>query len=283
RFAVVWCHVRLRCGPGGLHEGVIVCPGRQGDTGPLFHSSGFLSPRLRQFGCQRLGPVVLLLQRLPQFRRLTLGRLLALRRLVALLAPLRHLRLDFFPRLRQFGCQRLGPVVLLLQRLPQLRRLALGRLLELRRLVALLARQRHLRLDCFPRLCQFRCQRLGPVVLVLQRLPHLRRLALGRLLELRRLVALLARRRRRHLDGSQGLPRLGCQRRTSAASLFERVPPHAGRQLFFCSGGISREGGHLFALLAERLCGGRGLRFQLQIEPIDGAGGLGRLLRQNLL
>src|SRR5215216_4092076 len=64
----------------------------------------------------------------------------------------RHLRLVCPPRPREFGCQRLGPVVLLLQRLPQLRRLALGRLLKLRRLVAPLARQRHLRLDGLPRL-----------------------------------------------------------------------------------------------------------------------------------
>ena len=120
-------------------------------------------------------------------------------------------------------------------------------------------------------------------MLVLQRLPQLRRLALGRLLELRRLVALLARRRRLHLDGSPRLRQFGCQRSTASAFLFERVLHHAGRQLFSCSGGILREGGHLFALLAERLCGGRGLRFQLQIEPIDGAAGLGRLLRQNLL
>src|SRR5216684_908220 len=93
-------------------------------------------PRLRQFGYQRLGSVVLPLQRLPQFRRRALGGLLELRRLVALLARQRHLRLEVPPRLRQFSCQRLGPVVLPLQRLPQFRRRALGGLLELRRLVA---------------------------------------------------------------------------------------------------------------------------------------------------
>ena len=77
RFAVLRGHVRLHCGLSRLHEGVDVCPGGQGDTGPLFHGSGFLFhglPHLRQFGCQRLGPVVLLLQRLPQFRRRALDR-----------------------------------------------------------------------------------------------------------------------------------------------------------------------------------------------------------------
>src|SRR5207302_3905035 len=97
---------------------------------------------------------------------------------------------------------------------------------------------------------------------------------LGRLLELRRLVAPLARRGHLRLDGLPRLREFGCQR---------LGPVVLSRQLFSCSGGISRERGDLFALLAERLCGGRGLRFQLQIEPIDGAAGLGRLLRQNLL
>src|SRR5438477_3540921 len=62
RIAVLWRHAfRLLCG------------------GLLFHSGGFLfhgPPRLRQVGCQRLGPVVLPLQSLPQFRRRALGRLL---------------------------------------------------------------------------------------------------------------------------------------------------------------------------------------------------------------
>src|SRR5207245_2382071 len=79
RFAVLRGHVRLHCGLGGLHEGVAVCPGGQGDTGPLFHSGRFLfygPSHLRQFGCQRFGPVVLLLQRLPQYRRRAVDRLL---------------------------------------------------------------------------------------------------------------------------------------------------------------------------------------------------------------
>src|SRR5258708_36775675 len=37
RFAVLWRHVQLLCGLGGLHEGVAVCRQK-----PLFHSSGFL-------------------------------------------------------------------------------------------------------------------------------------------------------------------------------------------------------------------------------------------------
>ena len=65
RFAVLRGHVRLHCGLGGLHEGVAVCPGGQGDIGPLFHSGRFLfhgPSHLRQFGCQRNGLLALLLQ-----------------------------------------------------------------------------------------------------------------------------------------------------------------------------------------------------------------------------
>src|ERR1700716_4224079 len=98
RFAVLRGHVRLHCGLGGLHEGVAVCPGGQGDTGPLFHRGIlFYGPsHLRQFGCQRFGPVVLLLQRLPQFRRRAVDRLLELHRLVVLRQwrLLRHDRRD---------------------------------------------------------------------------------------------------------------------------------------------------------------------------------------------
>ena len=63
-------------------------------------------------------------------------------------------------------CQRLGPVALLLQRLSQLRRRALGgflELLELRRLVTRLARQRHLRFDVPLRPRKLARQCLGPV------------------------------------------------------------------------------------------------------------------------
>src|SRR5258708_38500869 len=42
-------HVRLHCGLGGLHEGVAVCRGGQGGTGPLFHSGGWLFRRAPPF------------------------------------------------------------------------------------------------------------------------------------------------------------------------------------------------------------------------------------------
>src|SRR5207245_10647947 len=111
----------------------------------------YVPPPRRHLARQRLGPVVLLLQRLSQLRLRTLGSLLdllKLRRLVTRLARQRHLRVDVPPlRPRQLACQRLGPVVLLLQRLSQLRRRALGGLLELRRFGTRLARQRRLRLN----------------------------------------------------------------------------------------------------------------------------------------
>src|SRR3981189_2452486 len=90
--------------------------------------------RLRQFGCQRFGPVVLLLQRLRQCRRRAVDRLAEL---VRLAVAHRQQLPDVPPRLHQFGFERLRPVVLLLQRLPQFRRRAVDRLLELHRLVVL--------------------------------------------------------------------------------------------------------------------------------------------------
>ena len=184
--------------------------------------------RPRQLARQRLGPVVLLLQRLLQLRRRALGSLLELRRLGARLARQRHLRLDVTPRLRQLARQRLGPVVLLLQRLSQLRRRALGSLLELRRLVARLARQRRLRFDVTPRLRQLARQCLGPVVFLLQRLSQLRHRALGGLLELRRLVARLARQRHLRLDVLLRLRQLARQGLCAAPLRFR---PHRLRTL----------------------------------------------------
>ncbi len=152
--------------------------------------------RPRQLASQCLGPVVLLLQRLSQLSLRTLGGLLELRRLVTRLARQRSLRLDVPLRFCQLARQRLGPVVLLLQRQSQLRCCALGNLLELlelHHLVARLARQRSLRLDVPLRFRQLARQCLGPVVLLLQRQSQLRCRVLGSLLELRRVVARLAR------------------------------------------------------------------------------------------
>ncbi len=193
-----------------------------------------VTPRLRQLARQRLGPVALLLQGLSQLRRRALGGLLELRRLDARLARQRRLRLDVTPCHRQLARQRLGPVVLLLQRLSQLLRWVLGSLLELRRLVARLTRQRHLRLDDLLRLRQLARQCLGPVVFLLQGLSQLRRRALGGLLELRRLVARLARQRHLRLDGLLRLRQLARQGLCAAPFLFQkllRFRPHRLRTL----------------------------------------------------
>ena len=47
-------------------------------------------------------------------------------------------------------------------------------------------------------------------------------------------------------------------------------------------GGLLHDGGRFLALLSEQLCGFRGPRLQLEIEPIDSAPGLGKLIRQSL-
>ncbi len=187
-----------------------------------------VTPRRRQLARQRLGPVVLLLQRLSQLRRRALGGLLELRRLGARLARQGCLRLGITPRRRQFARQRLGPVVLLLQRLSQLRRRALGCLLELRCLVARLARQRRLRFNVTPRPRQLARQCLGPVVFLPQRLSQLRHRALGGLPELRRLVARLVRQRHLRLDDLLRLRQLARQGLCAAPLRFR---PHRLRTL----------------------------------------------------
>ena len=107
--------------------------------------------------------------------------------------------------------QQLGAVALLLQRLSQLRRRALGSLLELRelrRLVTRLARQRHLRLGVPPRPHQLVGQRLDPFALCLQRLSQPGGRALGSLLHLRGLVARSARQRQLGLEVPSRLSKL---------------------------------------------------------------------------
>src|SRR5258708_24370014 len=145
RFAVLWRHVQLLCGLGGLHEGVAVC--RQRDTGPLFHSSGFLfhvhgfvarlaqqcylcldfAARLSEFARQRGTASAFLFERLAMLhyapRQISShggGLLRDGGRFVALLFERLYALRGFCPQLLELGTPGLG----------QLLRQSLGRLLR---------------------------------------------------------------------------------------------------------------------------------------------------------
>jgi predicted RNase H-like HicB family nuclease len=132
----------------------------------------------------------------------------------------------------------------------------------------------------FTRHCQFARQCLGLVVLLLQ----LCRRPLRRLLELRRILARLAQQRYLRLDFAARHREFAGQSGSASALFFERVAMlhRARRQLLSRGGGILQKGGRFVALLSEQLCGIRGPRPQLPIEPIDSAPGVGKLIRQNL-
>ena len=101
------------------------------------------------------------------------------------------------------------------------------------------------------------------------------------MLELRRIVAGLVQQRCVCFDFAARHRQFARQSDTASAFLFERVTmlPRARRQLSSRGGRLLHEGGRFFALLSEQLCGLRGLRPQLQIEPTPG---LGKLIRQSL-
>jgi hypothetical protein len=104
------------------------------------------------------------------------------------------------------------------------------------------------------------------------------------LLELRRIVARLVQQCYVCLDFAARQRKFARQRGTASAFLFKCAAMllRARRQLLSRGGGVLQEGRRFIAFLSVQLCGIRGLRPQLQIEPVDSSPGLGKLIRQNL-